>query len=458
MSTPTLYGFIIDAALRQSSSLDLTGSIDQGYGMLIGEPSNYFATKGRIGDSRRNRLLILDNQAAFGDIEVQFDQNQFDIKILKAMTDVDNALLMNIVERIYLQQAYSDSNLEHQLTTASTYRGYTAESMSHGPEVGTVKITNNQKTQTAISIRDWISFDFETENVKFKVHLWVSSKAFAKDYPFTTITRVLPPYEPKVLVDPATLVQAGNLSVLTASSSYIFDKTNLETVSRDQNGIYSYSTKYVIDVSKTLWLPFALAYCGAKTPSTLECRKAIRQYLEANTSLTQDKLRVLFPELYIAARFFVVPLWDVKNSLTDRDVYNSVFSMSTILQKSKLAFSTTAAEFFDKNMELLLNAQNKMLCVCMPDELNDRIFSILKQHPTYQDYSSNVSGWKYMTAKTQEFAGKLNRCMAILNGEAVSSEFVTNVIGGKSWLSFTSGKAEYLVLTRDSYNTAIANL
>ena len=232
----------------------------------------------------------------------------------------------------------------------------------------------------------------------------------------------------------------------------------METVSRDQNGIYSYSTKYVIDVSKTLWLPFALAYCGAKTPSTLECRKAIRQYLEANTSLTQDKLRVLFPELYIAARFFVVPLWDVKNSLTDRDVYNSVFAMSTILQKSKLAFSTTAAEFFDKNMELLLNAQNKMLCVCMPDELNDSIFSILKQHPTYQDYSSNVSGWKYMTAETQEFAGKLNRCMAILNGEAVSSEFVTNVIGGKSWLSFTSGKAEYLVLTRDSYNTAIANL
>ena len=458
MSVPTLYGFIEDAAFRQSSSLDLTGSIDQGYGLLLGEPANYFAKKGRIGDSRRSRLLIVDSQAAFGNVEILFDQNQFDTKILQTMTDVDNALLMNIVERIYLQQEYSDANIEHQLITASTYRGYVAESFSHGPEEGTAKIFNTQKNQKVITVHNWCSFDFETENVKFKVHLWLSSKAFAKDYPYTTITRVIAPYEPKVLVDPATLVQAGNLSVLTASSSYIFGNTDLETVSRDQNGIYSYSTKYVLDVSKTLWLPFALAYCGARVPSTLECRKAIRNYLETNTTLSQDKLQVLFPELYIAARFFIVPLWDVKNAFSDRDVYNSIFSMATILKKSKLAFPNTAAEFFDKNMELMLNAQNKMLCVCMPDELNDNIFSILKQHPTYQDYSSNVSGWKYMTAETQEFAGKLNRCMAILNGEAVSNEFVTNTIGEQSWLSFTSGKAEYLVLTKDSYDTFISNL
>lgn len=458
MSAPTLYGFIEDAALRQSSSLDLTGSIDQGYGLLLGEPANYFAKKGRIGDSRRNRLLIVDNQAAFGNVEILFDQNQFDTKVLQAMTDVDNALLMNIVERIYLQQEYSDANIEHQLTNTSTYRGYVAESFAHGPEEGSAKITNTQKTQKVVTLHDWCSFDFETENVKFSVHLWMSSKAFAKDYPYTTITRVLSPYEPKVLVDPATLVQAGNLSVLTASSSYIFDNTNLETVSRDQNGIYSYATKYVLDVSKTLWLPFALAYCGPRVPSTLECRKAIRTYLEQNTTLPQDKLRVLFPELYIAARFFVVPLWDVKNTFTDREVYNSVFSVATILQKSRLAFSTAAADFRDKYMEILLNAQNKMHCICLPDELNDSIFSILGQHPTYQDYSSNVSGWKYMTAATQEFAGKLNRCMAILNGEAVSNEFVTNTIAGKSYLSFTTGKAEYLVMTKDSYNSYISNL
>jgi hypothetical protein len=259
-------------------------------------------------------------------------------------------------------------------------------------------------------------------------------------------------------VDPATLIQSGNLSVLTASSTYIFDKTNLETVSMDQNGIYSYATKYVVDASKTLWLPFALAYCGPRVPSTLECRKAIRAYLETNTSLTQDQLQTLFPELYIAARFFVVPLWDVKTAFTDRDVFNSLFSVSTILHKSKVAFASTAAEFFDKNLELLLNAQNKVMSVCMPDELNDSIFSILKLHPSYQDYSSNVSGWKYMTADTQEFAGKLNRCMAILNGEAVSNEFVTNIIGDMAWLSFTSGKAEYLVLTKDSYATHIENL
>lgn len=458
MAVQTLYGFLVDDALRQSSKLDLSNAFDQGYGVLTGEPTNYFVDRGIIGDTRRSRLQILDSKAPFGSFQIVFDQKRFDMSMLQNMTDVENAILFNIIERIYLQQEYSDSNIEHQLTSSSSYSGYVPNSFAHATEEGQAKITDVQKIQKLVTFRDWYSFDFSTDNVQFRLHFWVANRSFAKDYPYTTITRVIPPYEPKVLSEPAVLVQAGNLQILTEGSAFIFDQSNIETVARDQNGIYTYSTKYVIDSQKTVLLPFALAYCGAKVPSSLECRKAIRDYLEENTTLSQEQMEILFPELYVNSRFFIVPLYDVYTQRPDRDVYNSIMSLKTLREKASLIFDETDAEFREQYLEILLNAQNKMWCVTIPDQLNDQLFSILEQHPTYQDYSSQVPGWKWMESTTQEFAGKLIRCFSVLNGESVSSEFIRTELYGKSYLSFTAGKSEYLVMEKDSYLQFLKNI
>ena len=461
MATPILYGFIVDESLRQPKQLDLTGASDQGYGVLSGECENYFVAKANLGDTRNQRLRIVDSHPATGNLSVHFDANRFDTDILANMSDIEHTLFFNILERIYLHQEYTDANIEHVLTTTSEYNGYVRNTLMH--DTNEAEVVINCPTGTAdeprkITLHNWYGFEFETENTHFKVHLWVSKSAFAKEYPYTTITRVIPPCEPAALVDPATLLQQGNINVLMNSSSYVFDEANLETAVIDQNGVYKYSTKYVIDSSRTVQLSFGLAYCGANVPSTLECRKAIRSYLEEHTSLAQEYMEALFPELYVNARFFVMPLWDLYSQQPDRVVYNSIFSYKKIDERIKLLFPDATDDFLKKYLEFLLNAQNKMLSVCLPDELNDELFSILEQHPTYQDYSSNVSGWKFMLAETQEFAGKLNRGFSILNGESTSNEFVETEISNRKYLSFTSGKSEYLILTEDSYQTIMKNL
>lgn len=61
-----------------------------------------------------------------------------------------------------------------------------------------------------------------------------------------------------------------------------------------------------------------------------------------------------------------------------------------------------------------------------------------------------------MTDLTQEFAGKLNRAMSVLDGSTISDEFITTEISGVRYLSFSAGKAEYLIMYPDSYRELIA--
>ena len=61
-----------------------------------------------------------------------------------------------------------------------------------------------------------------------------------------------------------------------------------------------------------------------------------------------------------------------------------------------------------------------------------------------------------MTDATQEFAGKLIRAMAVLEGTTISTEFRTDELNGLDYISFAAGKAEYLLLTPESYKQLVS--
>lgn len=458
MAREILYCFLVDEALKNLLRLDTDNSVDQGYGLLDYELSNYLVKRGVISDNRKTRLNILENTTAYGEMSIWFDQNKFNTTILENLSDIEQSLLLNIIERIYLHQEFTDTNLEYQLNNNGAYNGYVPNSLMHSIEENTVTIYDKDRNPHEIPMYDWYAFDFMINESPITVHFWVSSKAFKTSYPYTTITSVIPPYDPKVLVNPVELLQATTTNVLITGPSYIFNRTNVETIARDQNGVYRYYTKYCMDANKSMQVPFALPYCGAKEPDSLSCRKAIRDYLEEETGLSSNVISQFFPELYIGSRFYLVPLWDLYTDHPDRDIYPSIFSLEKMIEKAMIAYIYQDKDFIDSNTELILNAHDKMMILSLPDELNEDHFSVLKQHPTYQNYSSQVPGWKYMTAATQEFAGKLNRCLAVLHGEVLTEEFIRVEYNDSFYLSFTSGESEYLVMEKDSYFKMIEDL
>ena len=456
MSTPVLYAMLTDDALRNiTAKIDTSFSFNQGYGVLQGEYGNYFNSTYILTDSRKNRLSVLDSTAPYGAMNLLYDGDRFDSTLLDTLTDTELTCLLNIIERCYLKQGYTDANLEHLLRNTASFNGYVENSYGRDTTEGTVTIYDTNKVSYQVVLNNWFTFEFKSSTNQFRLHVWLSSKSFGSEYPYTTITSVIPPCDPSLLGTPTLLSQQGVITLLQSSSSYIFSDMHAETLARDQNGVCIFKTKYVMDGQTTIQLPFALPYRGAHEPDNLECRQAIKDYLLANTDLTPGDIQSLFPELFIDSRFFIIPLWDLYSETCDRRIYNSIYSYQKILEKITAVFGHHDTTYIETYLEFLTNAQNTMISICLPDELNTGNTSILAQHPTYQNYATSSSGFRYMDALTQEFAALLYRAFAALIGEASTVEFTTTELDGSTYLVFTNGMSEYLIMTRESYEALV---
>lgn len=457
--TQILYGFIQDEATKLTSRMN-SSSVENDlpkYGSLHGESNNYIVNKVSLNDSRDTRMAILGSKTARGKLSVLFDGLRFDVSQLDStnLTVLEQNYLFNIVERVLFRSDLTNEALETTLTgNHGLYKGYVPKTVLTSEMVGAEQITLNttDKQEYQLTVPKWIEFEFSySTNKKVLVHLWYSLADFKKDYPFITITRVITPIKLDTLINPDRVVSSTNLALLTSSSAFIFDETNLETIARDQNGIRTYFTKYVVGADKSIELPFALVYCGAREPQPLECRSAIKQFIEENTDVSREYLKSILPELFISHRFYMVPLWDVFTPRPEREVFNSIWSLTKIQKKADKVYRNVDPLFRETYLEILTQAQSKMLLLSLPDEGNEEGFSLLERYPTYQDYSAQSPGWKYMSAEDQDFAGKVIRAMAVLNGELISNEFTMAEYGSVKYLSFISGGSECLIMTKDSY-------
>jgi len=451
-----IYGFILDSAAVEKAKLDIGNTFDQGIGVLLGESANYLVNKAYLKDTRAERLEVSANTRLAGTMEVVYDANTVKTPAVANLTTEQQARIFNIIERCYTKNTITDEQLENILTTDSIYQGYVISSYHRSAEYvsGTLTSTENN-TPITLRMSNWFEFSFNMNEDTLTFKVWVSNRAFATQYPHVTITNVIPPYDLNKLIDPATLSKLGNLTILEAGSSYIFNKTNLELLSRDQNGIHIFTTKYVIDSRTAIYIPFALPYCGATVPSSLDSRRAIRSYLEANTTLIPAELEEIFPEIYIDNRFYLIPLYDEYTARAGKDFYASVWNAKHLLDRAYTLYPEVDVEFINEKLEILTNAQNKMIALALPDPNNSEVFSIRASFPTYQDYATTDAGFKYMDGDAQEFSAKLARAVAIVNGLSSSNEFTTTYSGDLQYVVFSQGAAEYLILDRDSFNQLV---
>jgi len=457
MIKETVYGFVLDSASRLKAKLDTPTSADQGVGVLVGESANYLVKKTRLIDNRSTRAVSSDNKYIDGRLEIAYDASRVTSTSVANLTSDQQSAVFSILECIYTQDTQTHDQIETILSSDSLYTGYVENSYFTSTEYTTAKLIQSDGSVKSYKFANWIEFEFLTDEVDLVFHLWISNQAFSTQYPYVTITSVIAPYDLNVLTDPATLLQQGVLSILQNSPTYVFGKTNIETTLRDQNGIYTFNTTYCVDTRTSVTIPFALAYCGAKTPSSLDCRAAIRDYLEANTTLSPDDLKILFPDVYVNCRFYIVPLYDKYNSRAGKDYYPSVWNIGKLQSVASKVYSDYTEEFRKNYLEALTNAQSKMLLLVLPDPNNTNLFSVRTAHPTYQDYSSQEPGFKYMDGNTQEFSIKLNEAMAIVNGVAATGRYQQTESGGNTYLVFAQDTAEYLVMTRDSYEKIVDN-
>lgn len=452
MSVIHLTGFLEDTIFQSRSRLSLAGTPSSPVGQLDSLLIDYFSSISRITDTRTTRRSLL-GASAVGVSKIIFDLDLVENKSVWAtLSGIWYDTLFSIAEIAYLAQDKTvddkDYILSHDTGTKDIY-------ISKSLVVSTVTapVTTYSPSEQQVEIPNWVEFQVylsADQTDILKIRLWLNNMDFKSNYPYTTITRVVPPRDPALLFAPTASM--SEMQAVITGSQYTFGQINTDLYQNDQTGLLIFKTKYLVSVDKEYQLPFGVIYRGPKEPTTMACRAAIKQFLMDTGLTTEDNLRTLFPELFVELQFFLVPLWDYHTKQADRIIYPSISPVhSYVTEELKRLYPNMNDTYPDDRITYLLNAYNDMWLVAIPDELNHDTTSLVELHPTYNNHSSSQVEFRYMDTLTRQFATKLIRCMATLHQELATDEFNTLTQDGRTYLSFTIGRAEYQVMTKDSY-------
>jgi hypothetical protein len=148
-----------------------------------------------------------------GNLEIVYDVNRVESTTVANLTTEQQSIIFNIVERCCTKNTLTNTQIEEELTTDNLYQGYVPESYHTSSEYITVQLRTSQQSTANFKMSNWFEFTFRTVEDTLTFKLWISNQAFASQYPFVTITNVIPPYDLNKLTDPGTLSKLGNLTV-----------------------------------------------------------------------------------------------------------------------------------------------------------------------------------------------------------------------------------------------------
>jgi hypothetical protein len=239
------------------------------------------------------------------------------------------------------------------------------------------------------------------------------------------------------------------------ASDFSFTRLHTEIHADDHTGLFKYFTKFTISSNNTRLIPIGILYQG-HTPSSLEIRQAIRDYILNLHIATEEKWKSILPDIFVVAEFYLIPLWNHKINRLERELYPSILNVQDITHPVELVFPDTDKLWISLYTELLLNSKLEVFTLSIPDPLNHTDYrSILTLHPTFQNHSPDSSTFKYMESHTQDFGRKFSKAISILSHESyMTDEFLTNTFNDKEFISFTVSGVEYHILHLEEYPTS----
>jgi hypothetical protein len=315
-------------------------------------------------------------------------------------------------------------------------------------------LLNVVRGKATYTMPEWVEFRVrlgETDEDVFKFMIWTRRGTFKEKYPLSTICGVVSPIEPFFFLQPDKLLNPVNS--VSLASSQAFSKLNEHVGKTTHTGIYTFTTRYVLSEGTHYNIAFGIPYRGA-VPEPLTIRAKIREFLMDSGLTTEEHWKSLFPDLWIIAQFFMVPIWDNKIKLPDNaERYPSVQPTKNIATKMVEVFPDLNMNHIEDYKECVNNSFIEAFTYTVPDPLNDRIFSIKDHHPTYQAHGPDDPSFMYQELKTRDFATKFTTAISILMGRTeMTSDFQYQMIQGRKYLAFASDYVLYAVLHPDYYD------
>lgn len=452
MASPiTIVGFLEDTYLHPKHNVHVSSASDSGLGKLDSLLIDYFSTKVYVTDPRSNRLNILP-QNTVGQMKLHFDAKFVsESGIWDKITTVTYMKIFNMFETIMYMQGASQLSLSNYLMSSIDTKDVFVE---NSLILSSTKANITVEGTLDITIPKWFQVNATftgTDGITYEVlfKIFVDSKTFAQEYPYTTITKVIPPVDPAFLFGGTSY--SNIMDAVIGSNVYINKRLDESIRLTDQTGAHLVYLKYVVNSTTAYTLPFQILHKGSKRPSATACRMAIKDFLLSLNLVTENKLKEIFPELFLLSTFYLIPLWDLVVPRLDRTIEPAFTpSLSSIYTKVKNVVDIDPNRFLSTGC-IMMNGQNDLFTFAYPDPLNVDKRGLKELFPTFTSHASHEVEFNYMDKQDQELARWVNTCFGVLNKTLTSDLYIPVTIDERNYLNFSCGFTEFFMLTKESY-------
>ncbi len=459
-----IYGFLSDtAAWLRATGLSTVVNYDQGAMFMDEQTLNYFNTPARIGDNRSQRLTVsvstpeVASGVPDGKLHLILDNDQMDSVSFASVTASEYQKLFNILETCFTTQDKTAAYLSAAMAADSNYDIFLSGTLTISADYVTIPYYYlTDSTTIAPRIRSWINFQcvLAGQTVEFKI--WADLDDFKADYPHTTMTAVIYPCDPALILtlntveNVAKMLQESSLTSITASSA--------EVSSDDHTGVFSFKCKYnnsILGIGRYSFY-FGVVYKG-RTPSREEARQYIKTNLLADTNTTEDIWIDVLPDLFSRAAFYLVPIWsNYTTNAASETIKSGVYDTEKFINALKSVYSTYTVAALEQYAQVLVVAASDVLLAVLPSEDNDASSKYVTQlHPTYMGVATASPLFSKQAAVTQEFSEQLNDTMGTLIAAGSGTVLDADEVMGKRHLSFSVNSVDYHVLIKADYPAGV---
>lgn len=366
--------------------------------------------------------------------------------------------MLNVANWIYTQYNTGSTPMNRAKTT------FEEAIATEFPFTRKVRVGELMATDIASKrLPDMVFFETEYDGDVFQVTLWFNDSRLRTQYMYHHI-EIIPPVD-----DVNRLI--GPLAEVAVS-------LNAVKVQAITNRINQYNTQHKVTSILTMPLTWqdptnpkgklltewTLIIHGNAGSDTDAMKSAIRDYLEQNTNY--DRWMDLFPGLYSANEFIIIPFWGNLASLNPTYDDGQYTTMATIDQvkahrakyiPNSYRYGSNAEAFLDSNMVLSSAFYRTMFFMAVGNPANkEEAYNIMSLYPDYQAVSTESVDFARMSVKTQNFVLKLNEVMNLARTYDPNKGLPQGVVtlatkSSREYLGFDFDGFTYYVLTRMGY-------
>lgn len=316
--------------------------------------------------------------------------------------------------------------------------------------VGTmIKAGNNVNVPGYIEIRD-----VKDETLRYR--LWFASEIFEQQYDEYEI-KVVPP------VDDLEVFFQGSTTVKEALADRTPD-ISMERLESAKGGYPETKLRSELfqwwDPNKltnridTYWTVLIQGVAGNNIDAIKE---AIKNYILANSKRTKEEWAKIFPEIFTATEFIIVPMWgfySVTNRVLEKGLYSSITKFTEGLKNLKrlVRGEGYTEEWIEAHAEMFNTTHMGLNCTVIGGPKNrDNIFELYQRYPDYFSVRSTEDDFMRMAPETRRFVLNLEQMLLVAENMTPDSSIPV------AYSRMTREDVLYLVATVDKFQFLIAS-